>query len=281
MENESELYMRYGRYDNIYKNRIFQLRNPGDVLKDEIIFELVRQFGNKNSIMKVLDIGCGMGHTSILLSTISSILVGVDTSIEGIKIAKNVSKSDVLVADCTRLPFKDNYFNIVIMKDVLVYINDDSQAIEEINRILQMDGLLILYVPHPLCHSISFGSIINKLFRYSTDNDVGFIRRYDIIELNNILINFKIIESFYFAHFLFGIVTIFGIMFDKTKKSKIKENEKSYDIDLLNLLLKILKVIKLMGKIEFSILRNVKGGGLFAVAKNNKDVVENGKRIRY
>ncbi|VVB89727.1 Ubiquinone biosynthesis O-methyltransferase [uncultured archaeon] len=256
-------------FDNIYSNRAFKLRHPGDTLKDEIIFELVQKFSDKNSGLMMLDVGCGMGHTSLLLSDISSRFVGIDTSIEGIKIAKGIVRDDVLVADCIRLPFQDECFNIVVMKDVLVYINNDVQAIKEINRVLQTNGLLILYVPYSLYDSISFESIIKRVFGYSIDKEIGFVRRYNIIELNDILDGFEIVKSFYFAHFLFGIISIFGVYYDKTKKSKIKKEKEEFNINknLLNLLLVIIGFIKLVGKVEFLILRNIKGAGMFTIIR--------------
>lgn len=255
-------------YDNIYSNRT--LRNPGDSLKDEIILELIHKFNDKDSVVKILDVGCGMGDTSIVLSSLTSQLVGIDTSIEGIKIAKERIGNDVLISDSIILPFKNECFNIVIMKDILEHVNNDIQAIKEIYRILRLNGLFILYVPYSLYDSISFESIVKRISGYSIDNKVGHVRRYNILELNNLLNDFKMIESFYFAHFLFGIMSILGVLFfyEKSKKIKTKEKDKFDNKNfLIGPISVILGSIKLLGKTEFSIFHGIKGAGIFIVCK--------------
>lgn len=258
-------------FDNEYCDMKFASRqnHPGDILKDEIIVKMVQKFGDAK--IKILDMGCGMGHTSLLLSNISDRRVGIDSSIEDIKIAKYMIKNDVMVADCTMLPFRDACFNVIVMKDVLVYINDDIKCMKEINRILQDNALLILYVPYSLCDSISFESIVKKVFGYSIDKDIGFVKRYDIIELKDKLHNFEIIKSFYFAHFLFGIISLFSVFLRETNKLNIKKVNGKADTKKVNGKVSINKnlsnLIKLLGKIEFSLLSSIKGPGVFIIAR--------------
>lgn len=257
-------------YDNVYSNREFELRHPGDMLKDEIIFDLVKKFEGKNSNIRALDIGCGMGHTSLMLSGLTPQIIGLDTSIEGVKIAKERAKSGFIVSDSIRLPFQNGCFDLVLMKDILEHIEHDLQAIKEAYRVLKPDGLLILYVPYSLDEAISFESVVKGLSGYSIDDKVGHVRRYDIPRLKYLLNGFKIVDSFYFGHFLFGIMSIFGVLFyyDKNKKSKVRENEelKYSKKILLSFLLVPLKFIKVLGKAEYMMLRKFKGAGMFAVA---------------
>jgi hypothetical protein len=134
--------------------------------------------------------------------------------------------------------------------------------------------LLILYVPYSLYDSISFEAIIMRVFGYSIDNKIGFVRRYNIKELNDIFEGFEIVKSFYFAHFLFGIMSILGVYYDKNKKLKLEKERKELNINknFLNLLLFIMGFIKLAGKIEYLILRNIKGAGMFTIIrKKNGD----------
>ena len=49
--------------------------------------------------------------------------------------------------DLTRLPYPDNYFDIVIANHVLEHIPDDRKAMKEIFRVLKSPGTAILQVP--------------------------------------------------------------------------------------------------------------------------------------
>lgn len=259
-------------YDGVYRNREFELRHPGDALKDEIIFDLVKKFEGNNSNIRALDIGCGMGHTSLSLHNLTRQIIGLDTSIEGLKIAKEKARSDFVVSDSIRLPFQNECFDLVLMKDILEHIENDLQAIKEAYRVLKPDGLLVLYVPYSLEESITFESFIKGLSGYSIDDKVGHLRRYNLQRLKYLLNDFKIVDSFYFGHFLFGIISVFGVLFYYDTKSKVKENEElKHTRKVLVRSLSIpLKFIKSLGKAEYIVLRKFRGAGMFAVAFKNK-----------
>ena len=47
-----------------------------------------------------------------------------------------------------KLPFPDDYFDLVLSHEVLEHVQDDQQAINEILRVLKPGGRLILFVPN-------------------------------------------------------------------------------------------------------------------------------------
>jgi len=51
-------------------------------------------------------------------------------------------------ADATRLPFKNGYFSQVIILDVLEHIKNHQKALEEIYRVLNKNGRLVVCVPN-------------------------------------------------------------------------------------------------------------------------------------
>ena len=125
--------------------------HPKHLIESKIWFE---NYLNKNDI--VLDLGCGIGQTSIRISPKVKKVIGLDNDLKSIKIAKvdanNKEASNVkfLTADANRkLPFVDKYFTKVIASDILEHLEKRDFAISEIKRILKPGGILFLVVDNP------------------------------------------------------------------------------------------------------------------------------------
>ena len=149
------------RYDQGYSLRPFELRVPGDALKDEIIYNMIQKADYKGK--RLLDLGCGMGHTASLLSNLVDV-VGIDFSQEAIKIACQKSKGAFIYGGVHMLPFPDSCFDYVVAKDVLEHIPDDEQVLDEISRVCKSRAKLLMYLPCRLDgFNFSTESIIKKL----------------------------------------------------------------------------------------------------------------------
>ncbi len=97
----------------------------------------------------VLDIGCGDGQMSHLLFIgKGKIDVGLDSDPGGIERAKTsrVYKT-VILADATKMPFKDNSFRTVVSNSTFEHIENDIQATKEVSRIIKKGGLFLFTVP--------------------------------------------------------------------------------------------------------------------------------------
>jgi len=102
-------------------------------------------------------------HT--LLSGKNKIYIGSDISVGALKYAKRVYKIENLIAaDCTRLPFKDNSFDFVVFFEVIEHINVEEQklALREIARCLKNGGLLFISTPN---REYLMKKIYEKIFR--------------------------------------------------------------------------------------------------------------------
>lgn len=58
--------------------------------------------------------------------------------------------------DITKIPFSDNYFDLIICNHVLEHIPNDQQAMSELYRVLKPNGLAILQVPISLVLANTF-----------------------------------------------------------------------------------------------------------------------------
>lgn len=98
----------------------------------------------------VLDVGCHSGtFTQKLLAKLNTKdIYGIDISPAAIALAKKrLIFGNFQIADVTRLPFKDNFFEAVFCLEVLEHIDDPITALKEIKRVLKKAGKLYILVP--------------------------------------------------------------------------------------------------------------------------------------
>lgn len=111
----------------------------------------------KNQLLKVglqcgmesIDIGCGAGKITKLISEIASPAkaVGVDINQERIDYARNNYKNinlEFIVGDIYKLPFKDNRFNFVFCRFLFEYLKDPKKAFKEMVRITKDGGMIVV-----------------------------------------------------------------------------------------------------------------------------------------
>lgn len=99
----------------------------------------------------VLDIACGEGYGSKLLSKVAHQVCGVDISEETIKHAEKKYSSHNLnfnVGSAEEIPFHDNFFDVVISFETIEHLENHDGMISEIKRVLKQDGILIISSPN-------------------------------------------------------------------------------------------------------------------------------------
>lgn len=90
----------------------------------------------------VLDIGCGMGQTLIACNLPSDVLgYGIDYDSEAILAGRKIvpPNIDLRVASGEAIPFANDYFDFIIARVSLPYMNID-QVVREISRVLKTGG---------------------------------------------------------------------------------------------------------------------------------------------
>lgn len=109
--------------------------------------ETVKEFLKNNIGKLLLDVGTGSGRFAKALKGDARI-IGIDTSREMIKqaVLKRKDGYELIIADATNLPFKDECFSTVLCIRVLKWIPEYKKAISEISRVLKPKGMLVLDV---------------------------------------------------------------------------------------------------------------------------------------
>ena len=95
----------------------------------------------------LIDLGCGPGTWLKEFHRNHKRCVGVDISREMLKLCmkKHLPNVDVVLADCHKLPFRDQVFDTTLSSRVFIYL-DLGKALRETNRILKDNGSLVLLV---------------------------------------------------------------------------------------------------------------------------------------
>lgn len=98
---------------------------------------------------KILDVGCGIGRWTSLLSEMGAVMIGIDFSEVMIQKAKENSKPqniDLRYMDVCRLEFPKNVFDIVSSVTVLQHLPLENQekAIKELCRVTKKGGYILI-----------------------------------------------------------------------------------------------------------------------------------------
>lgn len=123
-------------------------RHPGGLVATDILLKRI-EF---NDSMRLLDVGCGAGHTAAhIAKTYGCQVVGVDISKEAIEKAHDIYKREpyfelmsFLVGDAQHLDFKDASFDVVLCESVLIFIEDKKAAIKEMARVIKPGGYMAM-----------------------------------------------------------------------------------------------------------------------------------------
>lgn len=130
----------------LFSNNRELIQSPYYLDKLNMVYRFV-----KNKKGNFLDVGFGMGNLEKLLSKKDHIfkIFGTDFSTKAVAHAKKTLEGKYCIADVQKLPFKKNFFDIVVMLDVYEHITrlDSRNVLKEIVRVLKLNGFFVISVP--------------------------------------------------------------------------------------------------------------------------------------
>jgi len=103
-------------------------------------------------------------------------------------------------ADITNLPFEENTFDIIFCNHVLEHIQDDTQAMKELYRVMKKGGMGVFQVPQDINRETTFedNSITDKKERAKIFGQYDHVRIYGLDYFNKLrAIGFKVKEEKY------------------------------------------------------------------------------------
>ncbi len=120
----------------------------------EVIFKVISAVKPE----RILDLGCGGGWLSKILSSKGFQVTGIDISSGLVKVAKKVSPDNAgfIVGDCMNLCLKNNTFDLIICMGVLHHLDLDKTLLE-CHRLLNKSGSILLMEPNALNPLMAIG----------------------------------------------------------------------------------------------------------------------------
>ncbi len=224
------------------------------IARKEFIYIQMLKFISK--VSKIIEIGAGTGNVSRYLkyNGYKNICAG-EMHLNGLEYAINYGIENCYQFDLLRAPF-ENEFDTVCLFDVLEHIEDDTVALENIWRMLTIEGSLILTVP------------AHKWLWNRDDAIAKHKRRYTKNELIKKLENngFDILVSRYFFIIIVPLLFLRRIFNrDDGRDMTMAEYDKEIVMDPISN-----AVLLLLSRIENRLnafLPNFFGGSLFIIAR--------------
>ena len=100
-------------------------------------------------VENLLDAGCDDGNNASLLSKKARHAWGIDINKKSIELAQRTYPL-ISFSSCPveTTPFGNNFFDVIVMNDVLEHVRNEPIALNEMFRILKKGGQLIISTPH-------------------------------------------------------------------------------------------------------------------------------------
>jgi ubiquinone/menaquinone biosynthesis C-methylase UbiE len=133
---------------------LFHSRQYEKIIKTYVLEKFNLTFGNS-----ILDIGCGGGKAVNLFFELlsNSMICGIDPSSDMVKLASTVNKSGIIrgiveikQAEAARIPYPDEYFNVITAFDTINLWDDYQNSLKEIYRVLKKYGLFFIVNAYPI-----------------------------------------------------------------------------------------------------------------------------------
>ena len=169
-QNELNSYYAENYYQNPVKTSTYQIdysreENIERSLKIQLLYEFIHlhlpeslKFSSSNNSSesiqskKFLDVGCGEGFVLKIFKDSGWEIVGIDFSTHGIKTKNPELESFIIQGDVyeelSSLKEKNCKFNAIFLGNILEHVLDPGALIDQLKRLLEKNGLLVITVPN-------------------------------------------------------------------------------------------------------------------------------------
>lgn len=122
--------------------------NPPLVARYQVVIKALGEIACKD---RLLDVGCGDAYLLAQIQDQCGTAVGVDSEPIAVELANQIlARYDncySVAGNCYALPFDDSHFDVVLLTDVIEHLTQPHDCLQEIARVLQPAGHLIVTTP--------------------------------------------------------------------------------------------------------------------------------------
>ena len=174
---------------------------------------------------KVLDLGCGDGDYAKRLKDLGFDVIAGDIDLDRFKYRNDI---EFKLCDITReMPFVANYFDYVLLMEVVEHLRNPYIVIPEINRIIKNNGSLVLSTPNILNLKSRFRFLFEGAYEYFREPPLDQAKnkkevifnlhlvpyRYQELEYLLSVSGFKVYKIFTSIYEWFGLGFVLPIIF--------------------------------------------------------------------
>lgn len=163
---------------------------------------------------RVLDVACGEGYGSWILSKAALEVIGVDIAPDAVEHAQKKyvdPRIKFVEASAADLPFDDGTFDAVVSFETIEHHDLHQEMLSEIKRVLKKEGVLIISSPNKQYYSIETG--------YKNPFHVKELYREEFL---------KLIKTYFANALLFGQRVVYGSLMIVEDEEKVGDFESMF-----------------------------------------------------
>lgn len=161
------------QWDQLAETRDRQLTEGIDVSFKHVIAPAALRLLDGEDLSLLLDVGCGVGHFTNLISERAKTVIGVEPSTISITIAKRVCANrrnvEFINTSIENLPPPLQLGTAAVALMVMMTAPDLDSFVKSLSRLLRVGGAFIGVIPHPCFWPSYWGYASASWFNYSTE----------------------------------------------------------------------------------------------------------------
>jgi len=111
-----------------------------------ITFKFAKLLRLKSDKLLCLDLGCGNGKITKMLSKVCDTIIGIDIRRSNEWVVD--VKMDFIVADARKIPLRQGSMNLIVLLSLLEHVPKWNEVIAEVSRVLRAVGVAIIQLPN-------------------------------------------------------------------------------------------------------------------------------------